>query len=411
MNEEKGCISNIAEADGQSFPKLTLPELEKEDQKTPRQKKRKVIAAVLFILFNVLAVGIVLFLEIKNEKSSFAGASELGRMMSGGSSVFLLIAFSMYLLNIFTNALAFFFLIKRCGYGNRFGLALRLSILGKYYDSITPWNAGGQPYQMVYMAKANIDTPTACTLPVIKYTIRIIWVNAFTALIFIFAPVNVSVLIRVGAYLGLFNTMFLPLLLIAFSGNVPFMLKMTRGVVGILYKLKLIKNYDKYINKAQDLVDSFLAAFKYLGKHKSMIFIIGALSLIDCIAVTSIPFFIVRSFGNTTAPFFKTMSQAFYATLSAGIVPTPGASGAAEGSFYSVFESAVPVGYLFWAVILWRILVFYMPLALGLIVQFIDWLKGKSKVALVRTDVAWRFKKTFNTSNVPDKTGGAKLEK
>lgn len=369
---------------------------------TKKQRLKKAAFAAAFILFNALAIGVILYLELKDGGGSFVRSSKLFEIL-GKNYMFAVLAFIMYAVHVFCDAFAYHALIRQCGYGNRFALALRVAVLGKYYDNITPWSTGGQPFQIAYMVKANIDTPTACTLPIVKYAIRLFFVNALIIMFFIFAPVKISLAVQITAYFGMFATAFLPVLLIIFSRNVPLMLKITRGVVKFLYKIKIVKNYEKQLGKAQDLMDSFLAAFKYLGKHKSMIIVVGLLSFLDILSVSSMPYLIIRSFGGE-GEFFTSVTRALYATLSAGVVPTPGASGAAEGSFYSVFESAVPAGYLFWAVLFWRLLVFYMPILLGLMIHLFDWIKGKSKVSLVKSEIAWRFKKTFNLAQYKETT-------
>ena len=60
---------------------------------------------------------------------------------------------------------------------------------------------------------------------------------------------------------------------------------MTRKIVHLGKKMRLVKDEEKAVAKAQDNVDSFIAAFKFLGKRKSIIIIVGLLSLIDLFAV------------------------------------------------------------------------------------------------------------------------------
>jgi uncharacterized protein (TIRG00374 family) len=371
-----------------------LPEVGLHKPKTKKERRRKVLFAVAFLLFNIIAIGVVLLLELRNERSSFAGAAALVNVL-GKNMVFFFIAFLAYAVHVMCDALAYFVLIKECGYGNRLGLSIRVAILGKYYDNITPWNTGGQPFQMAYMVRANIDTPTACSLPIVKYAIRIFFVDFVLLMLMIFVRTDVSALVIVFACVGVFVNTGLPLLLILFSRNVPFLLGVTKKLVGFLHKIKLVKNYDKAVAKAQDTVDSFLAAFKYLGKHKKLILIIGILSVIDCVSVGLLPYFVIRSLGGDV-DFFKTLAQTFLVTLASGVMPTPGASGASEGTFYSVFSQSVPEGYLFWAVLLWRMLIFYLPLVLGVVVLIIEWIKGKTQVMLVEKEISWLHTKTIN---------------
>lgn len=393
---KKVVYSDKIEKDNITSPKVELPQVGLVMPKTKKEKIRKSIFAIAFVLFNVIAIGIVLLLELKDDSKSFAGATALANVL-GDYSIFLLLGVIVYLVHVMCDAAAYFALIKQCGYGNRVGLAIRVAILGKYYDNITPMHTGGQPFQMAYMAKSNIDTPTACSLPIVKYAIRVFFVDAVVIVMFVLIKTNVSPLLIALACLGMFGSTLPPLLLILFSRNVPFLLKVTKSFVRFLHKIKLVKNFDKTVAKAQDTVDSFLAAFKYLGKHKRMIIIIGILSVIDFVAVSSLPFFVICSLGGEVN-FIKTITQTFYVSLASGLMPTPGASGAAEGTFYSVFAEAVPAGYLFWAVLFWRLMIFYLPLVLGVLLLIVEWIKGKSKVMLVDKEIKWLFKKTINTN-------------
>lgn len=372
------------------------------EKKTPKARWKKALWTVAFIVFNVVAIAVVLYLEIRDEGESFVGAAAIGDVLQKNLAFFGL-ALLCYVIHILADTFCYFALIKQCGYGNRFSLALKIAVLGKYYDNITPWSTGGQPFQIGYLIKANVDAPTACTLPIIKYAIRIFFMDALVIVLFSAVRVDVSPVIITGAAIGMVCSTLLPLLLVVFSGNVPFLLKVTRGFIKLMTKLKLVKDYDKAVHKAQDQVDSFLAAFRYLGKHKYMIVIIGGLTLIDCVAMGSLPFLIIRALGGD-AGFFTSLTQSYYTTFSSGVIPTPGASGAAEGSFYSVFAASVPEGMLFWAVLMWRAIVFYLPIFIGIITLVIDWIKGKKKgkVSLVTKELRWLNKKTINHMALED---------
>jgi uncharacterized protein (TIRG00374 family) len=374
-----------------------------------KSRKRRLLTVLAFILFNIIAVGVVILMEGSGGEISFVDGETLLSILKA-NVIFVLFAFLCYMIGMLSNAVAFFALIKQCGYGPRFWVALKTVFIGRYYDNITPWNTGGQPFQIAYLTQYNIDFPTACTLPIIKYAIRVFFINGFTLILFIVIPLEVSTIVKVGAYLGLFITPSLPVLLIIFSGKVPFMLKVTEKIVGVLHKLKIIRNYEKALAKAQDTVDSFLAAFKYLGQHKSMILIIGLVSLVDYVAVGAIPYFIIRAFGGDVN-FLDILTLSSFATMSAGIVPTPGSSGAAEGSFYSAFAQVVPNGFLMWAVLFWRMFVFYIHIVMGIVILFYDWIKGKTKIALVKKELAWGHRKTINLFNRRAQTEDKEREK
>ena len=273
-----------------------------------------------------------------------------------------------------------------------------MAILGKYYDNLTPWATGGQPFQMVYMAKASLDTPTACTLPFVKHTIRIFTLDAFVITLFAIYSDEISWVIKLGAALAIVFTSLLPVVVMVFSKKLNFTFKLTEKVVKLGVKMRLVKDYDKAVGKARDTVDSLAAAYKYLSYHKSTIVILAILSLIDLVAVGSYPYLIVRALGGEGS-FWEIMSRSYFVTLSSGIIPTPGSSGASEGAFYSVFDGATPAGTLFWAVILYRVLVFYLPIFVGLASQLIEGIMGRSHVKLVGKEVSWLKKKTIKNND------------
>lgn len=377
--------------------RLTLPEVPEGKAKTKKERKKKWISTILLVAFNVIAIAVVLWLELRDDAAGFVGIAELGRQI-GSNYYWLLFALGAYMVHTLSDAFVYFTLIRQCGYGNRFGLALRVAILGKYYDNLTPWSTGGQPFQMVYMAKASLDTPTACTLPFVKHTIRVFTLDAFVITLFVIYNDNISWVIKLGAALAIVFTSLLPVVVMIFSKKLSFTFKLTEKVVKLGVKMRLVKDYDKAVGKARDTVDSLAAAYKYLSYHKSTIVILAILSLIDLMAVGAYPFLIVRALGGS-GDFWEIMSRSYFVTLSSGVVPTPGSSGASEGAFYSVFNGATPAGTLFWAVLLYRVLVFYLPIFVGLVSQLIEAIMGRAHVKLVGKEVSWLKAKTLNKEN------------
>ena len=331
------------------------PSVEKVNEgkaKTKKDKKKKWISTLILVAFNVIAIVVVLWLELKDDAAAFVGIDDLGKQI-GGNYYWLLIALGAYAMHTLSDAFVYFTLIRQCGYGNRFGLALRVAILGKYYDNLTLFAI---------------------------YSDEISWV------------------IKLGAALAIVFTSLLPVVVMFFSKKLSFTFKLTEKVVKLGVKMRLVKDYDKAVGKARDTVDSLAAAYKYLSYHKSTIVILAILSLIDLVAVGSYPYLIVRALGGEGS-FWEIMSRSYFVTLSSGIIPTPGSSGASEGAFYSVFDGATPAGTLFWAVILYRVLVFYLPIFVGLVSQLIEGIMGRSHVKLVGKEVSWLKKKTINKND------------
>ena len=376
--------------------RLTIPDTDKK-ARTKKEHGKKWLAAILLIAFNVIALAVVLYLELNNDAEGFLHIDELLKVM-GAHGEWLALILLAFLMHILVDALIYFVLIKQCGYGNRFGLSLRTSILGFYYNNITPWSSGGQPFQMAYLAKCNIDTPTACTLPFVKHTMHVYALIAFVAVFFGIWHENISWVVHVGAYLAIVVTSLIPLTMLVFSKKLGWTFKLTEKAVRLGVKLRLVKDYDKAVAKARDTMDSLAAAYKYLSENRSTIVILTFLSLVDLFVLGLYPYLIVRALGGD-GNVFEIISKSYYVSLSSGIIPTPGASGASEASFYSVFDGLTPAGTLFWAVLLYRILVFYLPIIMGVIQHIVEALVGRKRrkrVTLVKKEVAWYRRKTIN---------------
>lgn len=376
--------------------RLTLPDTDKK-ARTKKEHGKKWIAAILLIAFNAVALAVVLYLELNNDADGFLHVEELFKVL-GAHGEWLALILIAFLAHLAVDSLIYFVLIKQCGYGNRYGLSLRTSIIGFYYNNLTPWSTGGQPFQMAYLAKSNLDTPTACTLPFVKHTMHVYALIAFVAVMFGIWHENISWVVQLGAYLAVVATALLPLVMLIFSKKLGWTFKITEKVVALGAKLKLVKNYDKAVGKARDTMDSLAAAYKYLSENRTTIIVLVILSLADLMILGLYPYLIVRALGGE-ADLFETVSKSYYVSLSSGIIPTPGASGASEASFYAVFDGLTPEGTLFWAVLLYRMLVFYLPIIMGVILHIAEALVGKrrvKRVTLVKREVAWYRRKTIN---------------
>ena len=376
--------------------RLSVPDTDNKPR-TKKERGKKWIAALILVAFNVIALAVVLYLELNNDADGFLHIGELFRVL-GEHWEWLALMIAAFLTHIVVDSLIYFTMIRQCGYGNRYGLALRTSILGFYYNNITPWSSGGQPFQMAYLAKCNIDTPTACTLPFVKHTMHVYALIAFVAVFFGIWHENISWVVHVGAYLAIVVTSLIPLTMLVFSKKLGWTFKLTEKAVRLGVKLKLVKDYDKAVAKARDTMDSLAAAYKYLSENRSTIVILTLLSLVDLFVLGLYPYLIVRALGGD-GNVFEIISKSYYVSLSSGIIPTPGASGASEASFYSVFDGLTPAGTLFWAVLLYRMLVFYLPIIMGVILHIVEALVGKrrvKRVTLVKREVAWYRRKTIN---------------
>ena len=246
--------------------------------------------------------------------------------------------------------------------------SIEVALLGKYYDNVTPFGAGGQPFQIHYLRKRGYSTGTSAAAPAMGFLTQQIAFVICGAVVFIsnrevlqFLPV-----LNITAYVGLLMYAILPvaLLLLALFPS-PFKAAV-RGFYTLCGKLHIVKDVDAKCAKAFAGLDEYKQCIALFAKHPIVFVKLMLLSLGYQLAILSIPFFMLRAFGGGDN-WWTVFSLVVYIYAAITIIPTPGNAGAAEGSFYAVFSS-LEGSMLFWAMIAWRILVYYSWLICGIIV-------------------------------------------
>ena len=94
------------------------------------------------------------------------------------------------------------------------------------------------------------------------------------------------------------------------------------------------------------------------------------LSFLENISSVSIAFFVLKGFGLDLGLSFITewiiiCSICFILFASITFIPTPGNSGAADLSFFLLFETVLFAGLAFPAMLVWRLFSFYSTIILG----------------------------------------------
>lgn len=327
-------------------------------------KKKRRIGLVITLIINLLIVGYIAITEFgpgsHKEVEEVAFSDIKIWYLAFGLACFLVALFSDYLK--YRRSLMF-----AEGRLDRRG-AVECAIIGKYYDNVTPFGAGGQPFQIHYLKKRGYSTGTSAAAPAIGVLTQQM---AFVVIGLVVFIANHSVLeqlsiLNITAYIGLFMYALFPIALLTFSVFPRPFLALVRWIAKIGGKLHLIKDVDATIAKWLASFDEYKRCLLLFCKHP---FVFTKLMLFSCMyqmAILSVPFFMIRAFGGT-GDWWTIFSIVVFIYATITIVPTPGNAGAAEGLFYAVFSS-LEGGMLFWAMIGWRLLVYYSWLICGLIV-------------------------------------------
>ena len=256
--------------------------------------------------------------------------------------------------------------IARClrlfGYPVRQTAGLKYALTGFFFSSVTPSASGGQPMQLYFMSRDGIQVSHG-TLALL-----------FELLSFQFITIALGILGFFYQHRLIAETMgnFRILLMLGLIANTAVMIilifavfskKMIAKLAGLVVKLvrmfskekaELVR--EKLMNQLQEYRES--AAFL---KQNSNIFLKTVLtSLVQILAMYSVPFLIYRSFDlfSYGLPEVVALQAVLYVAVSA--LPLPGALGVSESGFLVLFKTLFPAALLPGAMILSRGISFYL---------------------------------------------------
>ncbi len=348
-----------------------------------RQKKRlkKSWFNILFFIVSILAGLLVSVNALDQDLAEF----NLGSFLEASSQwlprwYMMAIAFFLMVVIAITSGFRFHLLLRVKRRRVRFFDSFYYGIIAKYYVLITPWALGGQPITMGIMYKRNVPIGLATAIPVVD----LFFMRLAMALISLVALVGFSHLIHpwvlLFAWIGYVFSCIVPLVLILSSLHAKFEI-IYRTIVYIFWpKNKREKALQKWLSGAKKYREAFDLFRSY---HRTLLGVFLH-SLASQLALVAIPYFVLGSFVINDNPaiaftFIHILAISSMTINILGIVPTLGSAGAAEFTFVTVFGLFVSGTYLFWVTFIWRVLIFYAWLVLGMLTTIILALFSRSE--------------------------------
>lgn len=253
----------------------------------------------------------------------------------------------------------------------KFENSFKTSMVGQLFNCITPFSTGGQPMQAYCMVKYGIPLGQASSILLAKFIIYqiVLTLYSLVALIFKFSFFankisKFSYLVLIGFTVNLF--VFIALMGIGFLPNI------TKNIciffVHTFDKIKIIKNSAKIIENIEIEINNFSQSIKFLKRNICSMLQAAFIIFLQLTAFFIIPYFIILSLKISNADLFTIISAGAFVLMITSFVPLPGGSGGAEAGFYLFFGIFFPqTGIIAIAILIWRILTFYMPIIAGII--------------------------------------------
>ena len=344
-----------------------LAEIKDEKKKKKAIKKKTLIYILFLVVSAAVIVGMILF----EDRSGEPVDGKVALTLLGQNIPFTLLSFFAFFIMVTADAIVFRLLVKKLNASCSMASCLKISLLGRYFDRITPWAIGGEPFQILYFKKSGLSSGDACAVTMARHIIR--FFSTAVAVIAIMASsaakLDINIYVLIAAILSVAGGLVIPTFMLVCAFRPVVGRRIASFFIRLLHKMKIIKDKEKAEGKVQKTVSEFLTGLKFLSANKSAIVLITLGALIELFAMTSVPYFVMRALGKTEAVYWTVFVLCLFVNYSSSFAPTPGGAGIAELSFYTIFGSVIGGGLLFWAVLFWRVCVFYVPVFTGFAVQ------------------------------------------
>jgi len=344
----------------------------------PQKKKRGANIFWNIFLVVIIAFGILSMFGIVNEIDPSQGAS-FGEVIRGASPAFFAVLIIVILMIMVLDVAKYCIISKTVTGKVSLATSAKTNFLGRYYDAVTPFATGGQPMQIYYLSTKGISGGNATAMVLIRYYSSIMcWILLGGALMIAGAAKGVldgvsgGTILKITGWIGIGINLLIPIFVTLFLILPKFMQKLTTGIVNLGHKIKIVKDVEKTTAKATKVVSDFKNSFKVMATNPVGLILLIVVSLAESFFTFSTPFFVMKAFScNVDGMLFTVMSLNSFATFGVSFIPTPGNSGVVEGMGALAFSAAAGAT-LAWAVLTWRLSVFYLYILIGLGITVFD---------------------------------------
>ncbi len=328
-------------------------------------KKHPRIKNIISIFFLFFLTVIVLYFSLKDDFSNI-----ISEVLST-NILLLIVAFISAMLYWFFKSVVLYNFTRKFNSNYSFKSAFRTQAVTQFFNAVTPFSSGGQPFQIYSLKKNGLTISNATNVTIeefVVYQISLVFLGILAILgnhIFNIFPYDgvLSKLVLLGFSI---NTLVIIILFIIAFGKKSnqFLIKLT---INILTFFKIVKNRDKVLSDWNTYINNFHSGAKILIANKKDFFLNIFYSFLGLICLYIVPLWILFSMGDFTSfNFFETIIASAYVMLIGSFVPLPGGTGGIEYGFIKFFGVFIISDTQLRALmLLWRFITFYMGIIVG----------------------------------------------
>lgn len=246
--------------------------------------------------------------------------------------------------------------------------SIKVTMIGQFFHSISPFAGGGEPVQAYVMVKEGLKPGLAASVFAVKTILHqfIIVLYAIAAYSLYGAVFTVKIpqfnyFFIAGLVLNVLFLFFIILLLYKTQAAK----KVLMVFCSLLAKMKLIKNASAVEKKIDCELKSFIEGAMILKKDRKNLFALLVVQILQFTFIFAVTWFIMLAVGSQRASLPEVIAAQSMIMLISLLVPTPGATGGVEGISYLFFSMFFQKDYIIPVILIYRLLTYYPSVMFG----------------------------------------------
>ena len=245
-----------------------------------------------------------------------------------------------------------------------------VTIIGQYFNCITPLSSGGQPMQAYYYQRFGLPVEHAMPMLLCRFIVYQLTMTVYAIIVLILRFGYFMEDLRAIMYLvaiGFLGGFVLMAMLLSLAFAKKSVIKATRWVINLLGRIGVLKNPESTMAAATQSLEESYDGMQFLLKRPSLLVKVALVTFVQLTVYFSLSWVIFAGFGLEANDYFTVVSCQAFVYLIASFVPLPGAIGASEASYITFFNYVYgDASIVALSTFIWRFFTFYLPIVLGM---------------------------------------------
>lgn len=283
--------------------------------------------------------------------------------------LYLFVALIFMILSVLFQSFSMHLYLKELDENYKFKDTFTLMFSALFFNAITPFSSGGQPFQVYLLNKQGIkisESTNALLQNFLSYQLALITLGTIAIIINHFMEIipNTSLLRHIVIIGFIVNVIVLGLII--YLGKAKKLnTKMFNKIFNFIFSLKFIKNREELKEKANKKIDEFYESGNYFKNNKYILLKAYSYNLVSLIILYIIPLFIFFSIKVYDINILESIVCSSYTYFVGSFVPIPGGTGGLEYGFIEFFRVFSNATLISTCMILWRFVTYYLSMILG----------------------------------------------